>query len=394
MRTTAITLGLLLSLASFNANANSSTQAWTTNFGTPARTSYVANVEVDVSSIKNIWSIDGGSFSNIVADDQSVYAIDYNNPNGGAVLMKLNTANGSIVWQQSIYVNNGAQIALGANAIYFLSGDTPKSVLYAYNTNDGKIIFSHLVSDQAINYAPYSQSPAVDNNHVYVASFSYINSINANTGESEWQSPRLPSFNQNVTVTNNNILRTADSETYVLDKLTGKESDEGSLRYERDTKTADKDFVPAWDAKTNTTITYFPPADDESVITYVAFAMNSHTTNFATRLSKSLFAQTVLTPTNFYVSSPDTVSSYSMQSGSSVWQWPAPSNRISHLLATDNVLFASDSFAGKTYAIDLLSGKSVWQTNVGGELALAGNTLYITSNHKISAFQFNGVLRN
>jgi hypothetical protein len=69
-----------------------------------------------------------------------------------------------------------------------------------------------------------------------------------------------------------------------------------------------------------------------------------------------------------------------------IWSWqPVGASLVAPLIVTDRHVFVSA--AQSVYAVDLASRQPVWSSPVGGQLALADNTLYVASqNGTLTAF--------
>ncbi len=372
------------------------TQPWSTTLGSAARNSYAANVTVDDSSIKNSWSLTGGTYSNIVADDQAAYVINVNHSANDTFLLKLNPTTGAVIWQTPVNAKANTHLTLANATIYFLTGDNASLTLNAYQTKDAHLLFAQNISDTSFNNASYQQAPAVDGNHVYLSSVLYFYSFNAQTGQQEWRSHALNSTNLNVSVTKDYLMKVSDRETFAVDKNTGNESGY-YLRYDKDTTLLPSDnLVPAYDVSSNTVITFSPVENNN--VNMVAYNMSNGLPVFATKVVKSPSLQPVVTPDYFYLATTDSLNCYDMKHGEQTWAWSAVNNRISSMLATDNLLFVSGWMdapykAEETLAFNRMTGKLVWEAKLSGELAVTGNMLYINNGNKIAAYQFTSAIK-
>lgn len=80
------------------------------------------------------------------------------------------------------------------------------------------------------------------------------------------------------------------------------------------------------------------------------------------------------------------INAYSEINGTLLWTWKnaSPEHNVKNMILTNNVLLVG--MEKSVIGIDLTSQKKIWTYNVGGEITLKGNTLYISSkNGKLTA---------
>jgi Leucine-rich repeat (LRR) protein len=359
-----------------DVNDFAQSQPWIT-FGANARHDGFVVQSVDSTSIAEMWRYELGANPHQVVAAQGKVFISNDSYFGAHQVRALNSASGADLWEISyddIHSLNPPAYANGK--VFFQTGGHSDSFLRGVNATTGAIEFASAYSNQWSNY----QAPTPFEDDIYVSGgsqggvYGFTQAgeqkfFNGLQGYDEW----TPSV---------------DSEfTYAYDGPALKVFDRHSGILEYTIEDANFDWN-GWSTPGAGIL-----GNENNFITVenrrlISFDLQNQTVGW--EKSANYINEAALAYGRIYVISNGVLTVLDESSGDLLWSYEAPNGTslVSNIVVTRNLLFVGT--ASNTYAIDLTTHLSVWNSETPGHLSLSEGVLYVAGNQQVVAFNVDG----
>lgn len=383
---------MLLTMALIGAR-DAQAESWTTYQGNSAHTGYVPG-SYDANKFALNWKKDflnnelvtGGSPRSlpVVAGGGRVFMAVDTYYFGDEQLHAYDARTGTEIWSKSFSHAPGAMGATYSNGIVYwpVLGAGSTNTVYAYDAATGGNVFA--VTDPLVGVATGAGNIADGTYYLPWGDRDALAAIDAVTGQIRWETtltqqqngwtPALDATNAYFYLGYGSYAGPQTGRLYAVNRTTG------AIDFTIFDSASKMSTYNDWGS---------PVLGDQ----HDAFAMNQNVFNVSGnyRLIRfDLLAHSISWSLNgnfssgmalhggvLYVANNGNLEARDESSGTLQWTWTPPAGVAlnSNVIVTDSHLFVGSRSI--TYAVDLATHKAVWSTNVGGQLALADNWLYI-----------------
>lgn len=361
-----------------DVNSIASVNSWTTYQGNAAHTGFIP-ITVDSDDITLRWSIAGASQNNqVVAENGRVFIA--NNNNGENWLSVHNASNGQEIWRNHYNNTNNMITAALDNGRVFVQTRSGDDYLRSLDVTNGSLFYRE-TQDTYGHYGVYAPTPF--DNHVYVYDgYNGIYALN-NTGERQWTYNQQNAPAYSAATVSDNYVFTIDNGLQVLNRITG----ESVLKID-----LPEDINTSY-YKYNAPVI----GSDDNVLlidSNILFNFDLTRENIAWQISlpgNNTQRQVSSAYGRIFANRGGVLSVFDESNGDLLWSWEAPNseNLTSNIVLTRNLAFIGSQ--SHTYAIDLTTHQTVWQTEYTGQLSLSNEgALYIAGFDEVVAFTVSG----
>lgn len=312
----------------------------------------------------------GRALNPVAAADGKVFVSLKTYFNGGDALFALDARDGETLWSRDF----GSPFSInppayGYGNVYIQTGNhSNDTYLWAFDADSGDLVFQSPHSAQWERY----YAPTVYDGNVYVNGGYYggMYAFDAFTGANLWFAD-LPQYDQFTPAVDEEHVYAYVGEyapaLYVVDRETG------SPVYQ----IADPNFD--WNGWSMNLAPVLGGMDDIIAVhdgRLIRFDLAKRSIGY--EIAETFTGQPSVAKGVIYAINGGSVEARQEASGAMLWKWtPGAGAATEHLIVTDSHVIARTQT--DTYAIELLSGESVWSYPVAGSMAIGEETLYIAS---------------
>jgi PQQ-like domain len=345
---------------------------WETYQGDERHSGYVPiSLEPEVFSQR--WQrtvVPGATLNPVTAADGKVFVSIYGYFRGGDALFTLDARDGEVLWSRGFGTPFSVNPpAYGYGNVYIQTGNHGSDTwLWAFDANTGSTVFQSPHSAQWERYF----APTIYDGSVYVNGGYYggMYAFDAFSGASQWFAD-LQQYDQFTPAVDEDHVFAYVGEyspgLYVVDRETGRPS----------YTIPDPDFD--WNGWSMNLAPVLGSLGDVIAIhdgRLIRFDLAGR--RIAYQIQANFSGQPSVAKGVVYAINGGALEARNESDGAVRWRWVPPSGAATeHVIVTDTHALVRTATA--TYAIELLSGQSVWSIGVAGSMAIGDETLYIAS---------------
>ena len=349
---------------------------WTMYQGNAGNTGFTP-VLISSENITQRWEIDAVSQNRqVIASDGTAYIASYN---GDATVSvhAINAANAQRQWQSDF--DNTYQISTlaFANNKVFMQTRGNSYYLRALDAETGSLFYR--VDSNYLRSTKYSATPW--QNDLYVKYDQEIKAIDDN-GINKWDASYYSNAYYWALALDNDSIYAPNNGLDIIDRVSGEL--QSHIAYPEDFNSS--------------SFLYNTPVigHNDQVVFFsnnmlFSFDTENGVISWQTELNNSNNRQVSIAYGRVYTAQNDLLKVYDEITGELIWSWETDSNESIYqdILLTRNLAFVGTR--NTTYAIDLATHETVWQTDIAGPMSISNEgALYIAANEKVVAFNIAG----
>lgn len=349
---------------------------WTMYQGNAGNTGFTP-VFINSENITQRWEIDANSQNRqVIASDGTAYIASYND-DATISVRAINAANALQKWQSDFdNTYQSSTLALANNKV-FMQTRGNSYYLRALDAENGSLFYR--VNSNYLRNSKYSATPWQED--LYIANDSHVKAIDSN-GQDKWDSNYSTNNYYSSLALNDNSIYVPNNGLDIVNRTSGERVS----------------HIPYPEDFSSSSFLYNTPVIGHNE--QVALVSNNTLFNFDTEngviswqieLNNSNNRQVSIAYGRIFSAQNELLKVYDELTGSLSWSWETDNNEAINydILLTRNLAFVGTT--NTTYAIDLATHETVWQTDITGQMSIsAEGALYIASTEKVVAFNIAG----